>query len=190
MTASEGRTTLSLVRRLRFCAGHRLVGHEGHCAYLHGHNYRVDVEVAPRAGGTATDGIGRIVDFAVVKRRLLGWIDAHWDHAFILAADDAGAIAAVRSSKPVKLFLLPWNPTAENMARYLLEVVCPTVFADLAVVARRVTVWETVDTSATAALEGPPRPAPFPLGAAIVDDDRRPAGPRAPTDPPAEPPSP
>ena len=47
------------------------------------------------------------------------------------STSDAEAIAAVRASRPSKLFLLPWNPTAENMARYLLEVVCPGVLADL-----------------------------------------------------------
>jgi len=175
MTASDGRTTLSIVRRLRFCAGHRLLHHEGQCAYLHGHSYRVDVEVAPATGGTTVDAAGRIVDFAVVKRLLLGWIDAHWDHAFILAAEDTGAIAAVRAARPVKLFILPWHPTAENMARYLVEIVCPTVFAGLGVVARRVTVWETVDTCAHATCDGSPAPPPFPPGTAFIDDDRPPA---------------
>ena len=35
----------------------------------------------------------------------------------------AEAIAAVRASRPSKLFLLPWNPTAENMARYFYDEV-------------------------------------------------------------------
>jgi 6-pyruvoyltetrahydropterin/6-carboxytetrahydropterin synthase len=169
-TASS--TSLAIVRRLRFCAGHRLLGHEGKCACLHGHNYRVDVEVAAAAGGADVDAVGRIVDFAIVKRRLLGWLDAHWDHGFVLFADDAAAIAAMRLATPTKYFLLPWNPSAENMARYLLEVVCPAVFADLGVVARQVTVWETDDACAVAALAGPPAAPPVPLGAAVVIDPR------------------
>ena len=43
-----GFTQLSLVRQLTFCAGHRLYRHESKCAFFHGHNYRVDIEVVAR----------------------------------------------------------------------------------------------------------------------------------------------
>jgi 6-pyruvoyltetrahydropterin/6-carboxytetrahydropterin synthase len=67
--------------------------------------------------------------------------------------------------------VLPWNPTAENMARYLLEVVAPRVLDDLGVVARRVSVWETDEACAVATNAGG-GPAPLPLGAAVVEDHR------------------
>ena len=165
-------TSLALVRQLRFCAGHRLYRHESKCAYLHGHNYRVDVEVVAAGGAATVDDVGRIVDFSLIKKRLLGWLDTHWDHAFILFVEDSGAIAAVQQSTPSKLFLLPWNPTAENMARYLLEVVCPGVLADLGGDARHVSVWETDEACAIAFLSGPPAPPPVALGSVIVIDDR------------------
>ncbi|MBM3955614.1 MAG: 6-pyruvoyl trahydropterin synthase family protein [Planctomycetota bacterium] len=165
-------TSLALLRQLRFCAGHRLWRHESKCAYLHGHNYRVDVEVVAAAGAAAVDPVGRIVDFSLIKRRLLGWLDDHWDHAFILFVDDAEAIAAVRLSTPSKLFLLPWNPTAENMARYLLEVVCPAVLADLGVIAREVRVWESEESCAIASRTGSPPAPPVPPGTAEVVDRR------------------
>ena len=81
-------TSLALVRQLRFCAGHRLYRHESKCAYLHGHNYRVDVEVVAAGGAAAVDDVGRIVDFSLIKKRLLGWLDTNWDHAFILFVED------------------------------------------------------------------------------------------------------
>jgi 6-pyruvoyltetrahydropterin/6-carboxytetrahydropterin synthase len=165
-------TRLALVRSLRFCAGHRLLGHEGRCAYLHGHNYRVEVEVEARGGGTEVDDVGRVVDFALIKRRLLGWLDAHWDHAFILWEEDATALAAVKLAEPTKYFLLPWNPTAENMARYLLEVVAPHALADLGVVARRVAVWETDESCAIAMLSGAGSEPLCELGSAVVVDSR------------------
>ena len=93
-------TRLSLVRSLRFCAGHRLLGHEGRCAFLHGHNYRVEVEVEALGGGTEVDEVGRVVDFALIKRRLLGWLDAQWDHTFILWEQDVTALAAVKMAEP------------------------------------------------------------------------------------------
>ncbi len=125
------------------------------------------------ADGAATvDDVGRIVDFSLIKKRLLGWLDTHWDHAFILFVEDHGAINAVQQSLPTKYFLLPWNPTAENMARYLLEVVCPGVLADLGVIARQVSVWETEEACAIAFLSGPPGLPPVALGSVVVVDDR------------------
>ena len=143
-------TQLSLIRQLKFCAGHRLYQHESKCAFFHGHNYRVDIEVVGHGGGTEVDAVGRVVDFSLIKKRLLGWLDEHWDHAFLVWEKDANALAAVRIVEPTKYFLMPWNQTAENMARYLLEVVAPHVLDDLGVVARRVAVWETEEACAIA----------------------------------------
>ncbi|NCA10281.1 6-carboxytetrahydropterin synthase [bacterium] len=148
--SDAGGTQLSITRQLSFCAGHRLLRHEGKCAFFHGHNYKVDVEVAPRAGGAVLDDVGRIVDFSVIKRRLLGWIDEHWDHGFIVSAEDTNGIAALNAVEPNKTFVLPYNPTAENMARYLLEVVAPEVLGDLPIVVTRIVVWETDTSCATA----------------------------------------
>ncbi len=147
-------TQLSLIRQLKFCAGHRLYQHESKCAFFHGHNYRVDIEVVGQGGGTEVDAVGRVVDFSQIKQRMLGWLDAHWDHAFIVYEQDANALAAVRMVEPTKYFVLPWNPTAENMARYLLEVVAPEVLGDLGVIAREVRVWETEESCAVATLAG------------------------------------
>jgi 6-pyruvoyltetrahydropterin/6-carboxytetrahydropterin synthase len=143
-------TQLSLIRQLKFCAGHRLYQHESKCAFFHGHNYRVDIEVVGQGGGTEVDAVGRVVDFSQIKQRMLGWLDAHWDHAFIVYEQDTNALAAVRMVEPTKYFVLPWNPTAENMARYLLEVVAPEVLGDLGVIAREVRVWETEESCAVA----------------------------------------
>ena len=147
---SSSITQLALIRQLRFCAGHRLYKHESKCAFFHGHNYRVDIEVVGQGGGTQVDAVGRVVDFSQIKQRMLGWLDAHWDHAFIVFEQDENALAAVRMVEPTKYFVLPWNPTAENMARYLLEVVAPEVLGDLGVVAREVRVWETEESCAVA----------------------------------------
>ncbi len=165
-------THLSLVRSLRFCAGHRLLGHEGRCAFLHGHNYRVEVEVEAVGGGTEVDDVGRVVDFSLIKRRLLGWLDEHWDHTFILWDKDVTALAAVKQAEPTKYFLLPWNPTAENMARYRLEVVAPHVLEDLGVVARRVAVWETEESCAIATRSADAGGPTLELAAAVTVDSR------------------
>jgi 6-pyruvoyltetrahydropterin/6-carboxytetrahydropterin synthase len=102
----------------------------------------------------------------------LGWLDEHWDHTFILWDEDTTALAAVKQADPTKYFLLPWNPTAENMARYLLEVVAPHVLDDLGVLARRVAVWETEESCAIATLAGTGGEPRLELGSAITVDSR------------------
>jgi 6-pyruvoyltetrahydropterin/6-carboxytetrahydropterin synthase len=139
-----------LVRHLKFCAGHRLLGHEGKCAFFHGHNYRVDLEVT----GDIVDPVGRLIDFSVLKRLFQGWLDEHWDHGFLLHERDDNALAAIRAVVPTKWFTLPYNPTAESMARYLLEVVAEALLRDTPVKATRITVWETDESYAVATRHG------------------------------------
>ena len=137
---------MEITRRLKFCAGHRLMNHGGKCENLHGHNYVVDVTVC----GDKTDEVGRVVDFSVIKKLFKGWLDEHWDHGFILSVDDLETIQAIRHLNS-KLYLLPENPTAENMASYLFSVIGPQLLskienADLKLT--RVAVWETDETCA------------------------------------------
>ena len=165
-------TQLSLIRQLRFCAGHRLYRHESKCAFFHGHNYRVDIEVEGVNGGTDVDSVGRVVDFSLIKQRMLAWLDDNWDHAFLIFEEDANALAAIRMVEPTKYVVMPANPSAENMARYLLEVVAPAVLGDLGVVARRVSVWETDEACAVATLVGEPSDPATLLDAAVLVDHR------------------
>ncbi len=144
MPPSEPTTQLTIVRKVHFCAGHRLVQHGGKCENLHGHNYIAEFAVSARQ----TDAVGRVVDFAELKRLFKGWIDEHWDHGFIVFRDDTQAIQAIRSVQPHKIYLLPDNPTAENLARHLLTDIGPQLLAELTsydLELKRVTVWETPD---------------------------------------------
>ncbi|QDT05600.1 6-carboxy-5,6,7,8-tetrahydropterin synthase [Rubripirellula lacrimiformis] len=135
---------LSIMRRFSFCAGHRLVGHEGKCQNLHGHNYVVEVYVT----GQEQDAVGRILDFKKLKQSINGWLDKNWDHTFILWDKDENGLAAIRSSQPHRIYELDCNPTAENMAIHFLEVVCPEVLADSGAVAFKVRLWESEETCA------------------------------------------
>ena len=135
---------LTIMRRIRFCAGHRLVGHGGRCENFHGHNYVAEFFVT----GDQQDEVGRIIDFSELKARCKGWIDDHWDHAFLLWSEDSNGIDAIRMVQPHRLFLMPYNPTAENMARYLLEEVCPKILQGTGARASKVIIWETEESFA------------------------------------------
>ncbi len=138
---------VTVMRKVQFCAGHRLVGHEGKCANLHGHNYLVEFHIT----GKNIDGLGRVVDFAVIKKLFKGWIDEHWDHGFLLWDEDKNAIQALQQVQPHRLYLMPYNPTAENMARYLLTEISPKLIATIAgydLQVTKVVVWETENSFA------------------------------------------
>ena len=138
----------TIVRRVQFCAGHRLCGHEGRCAHAHGHNYVVFLHAA----SDRLDRVGRVVDFSVLKDRLGGWIETHWDHAFICYKEDDELRKALSALEGQRLFLLDENPTAENMASYLLNVVGPEQLAGTGVRLVRVVLWETENCCAEASL--------------------------------------
>jgi 6-pyruvoyltetrahydropterin/6-carboxytetrahydropterin synthase len=139
---------LTIMRRIKFCAGHRLYRHGGKCEFFHGHNYTADFYVTSEE----VDSVGRVIDFAELKRLLKGWIDQHWDHAFLLNVEDHNGIQAIRSVEPTKFYVLPYNPTAENMARYLLEDVGPDLFEGSGVTLTKVVIWETEESCSEASL--------------------------------------
>jgi 6-pyruvoyltetrahydropterin/6-carboxytetrahydropterin synthase len=129
---------------LRFCAGHRLMGHESGCAHLHGHNYRAEITARATAG---LDPVGRVVDFSVIKAKVGDWIDIHWDHGFLVCEQDTATIDlliafAGIAKVPQRIVRLPQNPTAENLAAALLEQSARLLRAD-GVDVVRVRLWET-----------------------------------------------
>lgn len=136
-------------RRVQFCCGHRIWGHENKCAFLHGHNY----VVLFHAAAPELDAMGRVIDFSVLKHRLGGWIEEHWDHGFVLHRDDRDGRAALEQIPGQKLYLMDRNPTAENMALHLLETVAPVALADLDVEVTKVTLWETENCYAEVSLD-------------------------------------
>jgi 6-pyruvoyltetrahydropterin/6-carboxytetrahydropterin synthase len=98
------------------------------------------------------DTVGRVMDFADLKARCKGWIDEHWDHSFLVSHADSNAIASLKMVEPSRYFVLPYNPTAENMAKYLLEEVCPGLLAGSGAKATAVRIWETDESYAEASL--------------------------------------
>lgn len=104
-----------ITREFRFSYGHRLLGYEGKCARIHGHDGILRVTLAR----TGLDRTGMVVDFGEVKERVGGWIDENLDHRLLLHRDDP-AVAALRAiDEPI--VTVDFNPTAENLARHVYE---------------------------------------------------------------------
>jgi 6-pyruvoyltetrahydropterin/6-carboxytetrahydropterin synthase len=102
------------------CAGHRVYGHESKCAHLHGHNYRYHFKVA----AAALDEVGRVLDFSVIKSRLAMWLEDHYDHRMLIWENDP-LLATLQQLDPEGIKSVPFNPTAENLAKHMVEVIAP-----------------------------------------------------------------
>ena len=132
---------MEAVRRLQFCCGHRVLNHESKCANAHGHNYVIYIHAKPKSG---LDAIGRVIDFSVIKEIAGDWIDKYWDHSFLINEKDIKLVEIQNVlSKNKPCFICPFNPTAENMAQYLLRVVFPDLFKDEDIEICKIELFET-----------------------------------------------
>jgi len=117
--------------------GHRVVGHEGKCRNLHGHNYRVHFECE----ASRLDEVGRVIDFSIIKSQLCEWLETEWDHRMILWDKDSDAEQLLIIDPTI--VLVPFNPTAENLAQYLIDEIGPKLMSPLGVRLARVVIEET-----------------------------------------------
>lgn len=121
-----------------FSTGHRVYQHESKCAHLHGHNYRITFSVeAP-----ALDSVGRVMDFSVIKDLLCEWLEENWDHKFLVWENDPWA-SPLKEMDPEGTVIVGFNPTAENMGEYLIDVVGPQQFKGTDVELVHVNIEET-----------------------------------------------
>jgi 6-pyruvoyltetrahydropterin/6-carboxytetrahydropterin synthase len=120
--------TATIAKTFTFQAAHLLPNHDGKCAQLHGHSYRVDVHArGPINGPTGKPDEGMVLDFA---RIAAAWrlVEPHLDHRFL---ND----------------VLDFPTTAENLASYLL-----TRLHDAQPAVCSVRVWETATSWAEVSL--------------------------------------
>lgn len=139
---------ITCTRRIEFDSAHRVMEHESKCQFIHGHRYVVEATFTAED----LDKQGRVIDFGQVKALLGGWVDDNWDHTAILHEADRKLGAMLAESTGQAVYYLPYNPTAENIARYLLEEICPKLFARSNVRCVRIRVHETPNCYADAVM--------------------------------------
>ena len=109
--------------------GHRIPNHKSKCRNLHGHRYRWEAElegdVVTREGASEE---GMLIDFGDVSKILEEHIHDVVDHAFIVYDNDAEARRALSvMGERHKTLVVPFVPTAENLARWAFSIVDPHI---------------------------------------------------------------
>jgi 6-pyruvoyltetrahydropterin/6-carboxytetrahydropterin synthase len=137
--------SITCTRRIEWDAMHRIPRHESKCRAFHGHRYAAEITCHIEE----LDDKGRVVDFGVVKQKVGGWVDDHWDHTAILMRGDpeAGPIAEANARLGRPVYWTERPPTAEVIVALLAEK-AQELLADTGVTVVKVRLWETPNGSA------------------------------------------
>lgn len=161
-----------ITREIGIDAGHRVTYHGSKCKNIHGHRYKIQVSCQGplfKAG----EQEGMVLDFSFLKEEMIQVIDAYCDHGTILWVDDPifrtcvsddifeRAIEYIRDSGFcllteeseifTKLYVVPFVPTIENLARHWFKRLKPRIAqrSDNQASLIMVKAWETPNCSAT-----------------------------------------
>jgi 6-pyruvoyltetrahydropterin/6-carboxytetrahydropterin synthase len=171
--------TYVVTRRIEIDAAHRVMNHASQCRHIHGHRYVVEASCQARELRSVGSEAGMVLDFGFLKCEMMSEIHAPCDHGFIVTLFDEellrmlcpegapweewlhfvseevranGYCATSRARLGTKLYILPFQTTAECLARHWYERLKAKLAADRDVAGvklRSVKVWETPNCSAT-----------------------------------------
>ena len=97
---------------------HRLPFHQGDCKNIHGHTYKVRVEVE---GETDTNGM--LIDYYDLAK-IVNPVINQMDHSFLVDEHDDLMMNFLKTNG-FKHFVIPFTTTAENIAKFLIEAFTP-----------------------------------------------------------------
>lgn len=102
---------MKVTKTVKFEMAHRLVNHCGLCKNVHGHSYVVDITLE----GTMSNN-GMILDFSNIKQ-LWEKYQTLFDHSIMLEdCPENELLINTLKTMGMKLNVVKFNPTAENMA--------------------------------------------------------------------------
>ncbi len=112
---------------VNFEAAHCIRNYPGKCNRLHGHNWKVEVNIC----GNKLNELGMLVDFVDLKAAVND-ILVNLDHYYLNEVEPFSKI----------------NPTAENLAKYIYEKLNEAPIFQQDVKLRLIRVWESLNSAA------------------------------------------
>lgn len=104
-----------------FDSAHFLSGYEGKCANIHGHRWRVLIEIKSDTLEIEGQLCGMIVDFGQLKQEVKNEVD-YFDHALIIEKGTLKEITlSALEEEGFRIISVDFRPTAENFARFFYD---------------------------------------------------------------------
>ena len=101
---------------------HALFGYDGLCKNIHGHSYRLWVTIIGKVLEEENHvKNGMVLDFSLLKKIVKPEIVDKYDHSLVLNANSPHA--NIDFSAFEKVFLLPYQPTSENLVYDFVQVI-------------------------------------------------------------------
>jgi 6-pyruvoyltetrahydropterin/6-carboxytetrahydropterin synthase len=105
---------MKIAKEFRWEMGHRLPEHFGLCKNIHGHSYKMLVEIEGEL-----DKNGMIIDYYDVEK-IINPVIEKLDHAFMVNKDDKVVLGFLEKMNSKKV-IVDFQSTAENICLYLLN---------------------------------------------------------------------
>ncbi len=115
---------IKITKEFTWCMAHMLANHNGKCRNIHGHTYKMQVEITRNEGGVIKNlgntEHGMVLEFNDLKTIVNEIIVDKLDHAFLYWTDSTDPmeheIAGILKKYDRKMVEINYRPTAEEMA--------------------------------------------------------------------------
>lgn len=126
-----------------FDSAHFLAGYKGKCGNIHGHRWKVEVEVQSETLVESGQLEGMVIDFGDLKKDVKDMVD-YYDHALIIQEEtmrEETLNCLVQDG--FRVLKVSFRPTAENFSAFFFKLMRKKGYN-----VKRVTVYETPTNSA------------------------------------------
>ena len=113
---------MKIVKIIQWDMGHRVLNHRSVCKGIHGHRYKAEICLEGELivdSGLSEEGM--VIDFSDIKKIAQKFIQNKLDHGFMVWNQDDELLDFFKHSKGHKLVVVPFTPTAENVAAYIFQ---------------------------------------------------------------------